>query len=72
MHSFNAGVVVFDLDRWRRTERLDSVARWISRNEASQGEVYKLGSNPPFVLAVSPLIVLPVPAAENWRPPPAS
>ena len=54
MHSFNAGVVVFDLDRWRSTKRLDSVARWISRNEASQGKVYKLGSNPPFVLAVGP------------------
>ena len=57
MHSFNAGVVVFDLDRWRRTERLDSVARWIARNEASQGKVYKLGSNPPFVLAVGPDLV---------------
>ena len=54
MHSFNAGVVVFELDRWRSTKRLDSVARWISRNEASQGKVYKLGSNPPFVLAVGP------------------
>ena len=54
MHSFNAGVVVFELDRWRSTKRLDSVARWISRNEVSQGKVYKLGSNPPFVLAVGP------------------
>ncbi len=54
MHSFNAGVVVFELDRWRSTKRLDSVASWIARNEASQGKVYKLGSNPPFVLAVGP------------------
>lgn len=54
MHSFNAGVVVFQLERWRSQKKLEDVARWITENERRNGHVYKLGSNPPFVLAVGP------------------
>lgn len=50
LHAFNAGVVVFELDRWRQTGMLDAVARWILANQ--RATIYDLGSNPPLVLAV--------------------
>ena len=55
LHAFNAGVVVFDIGRWRATGRLAAAERWIAANGRSPPPaIYKLGSNPPLVLAVGP------------------
>lgn len=50
LHAFNAGVLVFQLDRWRRQGMLDKVGFWIQENRHEK--IYDLGSNPPLVLAV--------------------
>lgn len=50
LHAFNAGVVVFDLERWKSRHMLASVERWIVEND--HRDLYKLGSNPPMILAV--------------------
>lgn len=50
LHAFNAGVLVFDLVRWRAEKMLDQVERWVIANQ--RGGLYALGSNPPLVLAV--------------------
>ncbi|KAJ8613678.1 hypothetical protein CTAYLR_003127 [Chrysophaeum taylorii] len=50
LHAFNAGVVVYDLDRWRRLGMREEAHKWILANAYSR--IYALGSNPPFVLAV--------------------
>ena len=52
LHAFNAGVVVFDLDRWRRRRLAADVERWVATNAAADPPIYRLGSNPPLVLAV--------------------
>ena len=39
------------MSRWRDTNRLDAVAAWIAKNDP-KNPIYKLGSNPPLVLAV--------------------
>ena len=52
LHAFNAGVVVFDLDRWRVRRLAADVERWVATNAAADPPIYRLGSNPPLVLAV--------------------
>ena len=52
LHAFNAGVVVFDLDRWRVRRLAADVERWVIANAAADPPIYRLGSNPPLVLAV--------------------
>lgn len=48
--TFNAGVLVVDLDRWRERNLTDQVAVWARRNRDEQ--IYTFGSQPPLALAI--------------------
>lgn len=50
LDAFNAGVMVIHLERWRRLAMTARVQFWLFWN--SKVPLYKLGSNPPLVLAV--------------------
>ena len=50
LDAFNAGIMVISLDRWERYGLTKKVEYWIGWN--ADLPVYKLGSNPPLVLAV--------------------
>lgn len=50
LDAFNAGVMVIHLERWRAQRLTRQVEFWISWN--ADLPLYKLGSNPPLVLAV--------------------
>jgi len=49
--AFNAGVLVIDLARWEQLNILGRVQFWSNANNAVP--LYKLGSNPPLVLALA-------------------
>jgi len=49
--AFNAGVLVIDLGRWRKMNVLGRVLFWAETNKVTP--LYKLGSNPPLVLALA-------------------
>lgn len=45
---FNTGVMVIDLDRWRRYGYTKQIERWMEIQK--NGRIYELGSLPPFLL----------------------
>ncbi|KAJ6834885.1 putative galacturonosyltransferase-like 7 [Iris pallida] len=48
---FNTGVMVVDLDRWRRFGFTRRIERWMEVQKAAEGgRIYELGSLPPFLL----------------------
>ncbi|KAK1277850.1 putative galacturonosyltransferase-like 7 [Acorus gramineus] len=46
---FNTGVMVIDLDRWRRFGYTRRIERWMEVQK-TDGRIYELGSLPPFLL----------------------
>ena len=48
--SFNAGVTVIDLDRWRNQNITQKIKSWVDRNTAE--EIYSFGSQPPMALVI--------------------
>ncbi|KAJ6794303.1 Uncharacterized protein M6B38_231845 [Iris pallida] len=47
---FNTGVMVMDLDRWRRFGFTRRIERWMEVQKGGEGRIYELGSLPPFLL----------------------
>ena len=50
LEAFNAGVTVFSLRIWRQRRLVDVVDTWLRKHDL-QGPLWRLGSNPPLVLA---------------------
>ncbi|ABP00673.1 predicted protein, partial [Ostreococcus lucimarinus CCE9901] len=48
MHSFNAGVLLIDLESWRRKRITSTVETWLKMNSVSK--LYSHGSQPPLLL----------------------
>lgn len=48
--SFNAGVFVADLNRWRDQDITNKIASWAQRNQKEK--IYGLGSQPPMALTI--------------------
>ena len=46
--SFNAGVLVLSLRRWRRANATDAIARWVAANR--RDGLWRHGSQPPLLL----------------------
>ena len=53
--SFNAGVMIYHLDRWRDQQLTSQVLSWVERNNNAKNEndkIYGFGTQPPLALTV--------------------
>mmetsp|Transcript_21552 Transcript_21552/g.85703 ORF Transcript_21552/g.85703 Transcript_21552/m.85703 type:complete len:195 (+) Transcript_21552:683-1267(+) len=64
LEAFNAGVAVFDLSVWRRRGLTATVERALRRH-ARGPPLWRLGSNPPLVLAARGSLFQPIDARWN-------
>ncbi|KAM7279601.1 hypothetical protein ACFE04_006735 [Oxalis oulophora] len=59
---FNTGVMVIDLDRWRKGEYTQKIEEWMELQKRIR--IYELGSLPPFLLVFGGYIV---PVDHKWN-----
>ena len=53
--SFNAGVMIYHLDRWRHQQLTSQVLSWVERNNNAKNEqekIYGFGTQPPLALTI--------------------
>ncbi|KAG0489771.1 hypothetical protein HPP92_006634 [Vanilla planifolia] len=62
---FNTGVMVLDLDMWRRSDCTRLIERWMEVQKlAAGGRIYELGSLPPFLLVFAGHVA---PIEHRWN-----
>ncbi|KAG8389535.1 hypothetical protein BUALT_Bualt02G0239400 [Buddleja alternifolia] len=61
---FNTGVMVIDLDQWRRFGYTRRIERWMEIQKTSVSRIYELGSLPPFLLVFAGHVA---PIQHRWN-----
>jgi lipopolysaccharide biosynthesis glycosyltransferase len=61
---FNTGVMVLDLERWRRAGYTQRIERWMEIQKSPPGRIYELGSLPPFLLVFAGHVA---PIEHRWN-----
>ncbi|KAL7151124.1 hypothetical protein ABFS83_04G010300 [Erythranthe nasuta] len=61
---FNTGVMVIDLDKWRRFGYTRRIEQWMETQKTSLSRIYELGSLPPYLLVFAGHVA---PIEHRWN-----